>query len=239
MTDRTGRIVLKPGFAKGLVILRLLAADSEPIAEFPVMPGESGENRDIPIDPKPLTVSFQVKLEALRDEVIDLVAQRARLEKRLEARLQGEDYAAIELGLKEYALLPGRKVFADRLASLKDEAAKEQARTKTAVLTKNIQARFNDLQALIARYLDAEAFDSYREALEHKDEKRKEKEKEAAKAKAKRRRAIVTQAPPAQPAGPAARPPSSAMQPAAPSPASTATPKPASKPAPAQSNVPY
>jgi hypothetical protein len=36
MTDRAGRIVLKPGFASGLVALRLLAADSEPLAEFPV-----------------------------------------------------------------------------------------------------------------------------------------------------------------------------------------------------------
>ena len=53
MTDRAGRIVLKPGFASGLVILRLLAADSEPMVEFPVMPGESGENATSPSIPSP------------------------------------------------------------------------------------------------------------------------------------------------------------------------------------------
>ena len=42
MTDRSGRIVLHPGFANGLVILRLLAGNVEPMVELPIMPGESG-----------------------------------------------------------------------------------------------------------------------------------------------------------------------------------------------------
>ena len=41
MTDRSGRIVLKPGFASGLVVLRLLAGNVEPMVELPIMPGES------------------------------------------------------------------------------------------------------------------------------------------------------------------------------------------------------
>jgi hypothetical protein len=189
MTDRAGRIALKPGFAKSLVVLRLLAANAEPMVEFPVMPGESSEARDIPIDPKPLTVSYQVQLDALRDEVIDVVAIRARLEKRLEARLQGEDYAGIEQGLKEYVSLPRREVYSQRLASLKAQAAKEQAQTKSAVLTKNIQARFNDLQALIDRYLDDEAFTSFSEALERKRSGSGDPAKAKTKARAESRRA--------------------------------------------------
>ncbi|WP_165219310.1 hypothetical protein [Aquisphaera insulae] len=168
MTDRAGRITLKPEFAPGLVILRLLAANAEPMVEIPIMPGEGGDERDIPFDPKPLTVSYQVKLEALRDEVIDLVAIRSRLEKRLEARLQGEDYEAIEQGLKEYSTLPRRDIFAQKLEALKNQAAKEEASSKTAVLTKNVQARFNELQALIDRYLADDAFAGYTDALERK-----------------------------------------------------------------------
>ena len=53
MTDRGGRIVLKPGFADGLVVLRLLAGNIEPVAEFPVMPGESSEERQtLPVRPR-------------------------------------------------------------------------------------------------------------------------------------------------------------------------------------------
>src|SRR5262249_28431793 len=48
----------------------------------------------------------------------------------------------------------------------KDEAARQQAETKSPVLTKTAQARLSDLQALIDRYLDDEGFKAYAEALE-------------------------------------------------------------------------
>ena len=130
MTDRAGRITLKPGFAKGLVVLRLLAGNTEPMVEFPLMPGETSDERDIAVDPRPLTVAFQVQLDALRDEVVDLVALRARLEKRMEARLQGEDLAGVEEGIKEYALLPPRELFAEQVQKLKEQATSQEAETK-------------------------------------------------------------------------------------------------------------
>jgi hypothetical protein len=172
MTDRTGRIALKPGFADGLVVLRLVAGSAEPLVEFPVMPGESSEEREIQIDPMQLAVGYQVQLDVLRDEIIDLVAQRSRLEKRMEARLQGDDLEGLEQELKEYVLLPHRDLFADRLGKLKEEAVAQQAKSRTPVLSKNVLARFGELQALIDRYLDTEAFQTYTEALERKREER-------------------------------------------------------------------
>ena len=63
MTDRSGRIVLQPGFADGLVILRLLAGNVEPVRELPIMPGESSEERVIPFKPLPLTVALEAQVE--------------------------------------------------------------------------------------------------------------------------------------------------------------------------------
>jgi hypothetical protein len=120
----------------------------------------------------PLAVGYQVQLGVLRDEIIDLVAQRSRLEKRMEARLQGDDLDGLEQGLKEYVLLPQRDVFADRLNRMKEQAAIQQAKSKTPVLSRNVQARFTELQALIDRYLDNETFQTYTEALERKREER-------------------------------------------------------------------
>ena len=62
----------------------------------------------------------------------------------MEARLQGED-AGIEQGLKEYVLLPPQALrgSADKM---KEKAAKQQAESKTPVLSKNIQARFSDFR---------------------------------------------------------------------------------------------
>jgi hypothetical protein len=188
MTDRAGRIALKPGFAKSLVMLRLVAGNAEPITEFPMMPGESSDERDIPVDPKPQAVAYQVKLDALRDEVIDLVALRARLEKRMEARLQGEDLEGLEQGLKEYALLPPRDGFAAELTRLKDQAVKQQDESKTtAILTKNLQAQFNELQGLIDRYLDNEAFTTYTDALQRKRQENSDLAKAKETEKPKRR----------------------------------------------------
>jgi hypothetical protein len=185
-TDRAGRIVLKPDFARNLVILRLLAGSVEPIVEFPMMPGETGEERVISVDPKPYTVALESELDSLRDEVVDLVALRARLEARMKARLDGEDWKGLDEAIKEFSQLTPRDKFAQQLAQLKDDAAHRQAELKTAVLTKTAQAQITELQSMIDRYLEDDVFRSYSEALSkfrsETDAKTKADAKKAAKA---------------------------------------------------------
>ncbi len=135
-TDRSGRIVLKPRFADGLVILRLLAGNIEPMVELPMMPGESSDERVIDFNPKPHTVALETQIESLRDEVVDLVALRARLESRMKARFEGEDWAGLEEALNEFGRLTPRDEFAQRLAKLKEDAAQAQSNLKQAILTK-------------------------------------------------------------------------------------------------------
>jgi hypothetical protein len=166
VTDREGRITVPAGFDDGLIVLRLLAGNIEPMVEFPAMPGEFSGERTIPIDPKPETVALEAQLQSIRDAVIDLVAVRARLEARLKARLDGEDWAGVEAGLKEFSQLPARGVFADELAKLKDDAAHQQAKSRKPILTRTAQAELTDVQALVDRYLDDEGFKAYAEALE-------------------------------------------------------------------------
>ncbi len=166
-TDREGRITLAPSDADGLLVLRLLAGSSEPMIEFPLIPGEDAEERTIPpFDPKPLTVALETRLDSLRDSVIDLVAIRARLEARLKARFDGEDWPGLEETLKEYAALTPRSKFADELNALREEAVTQQAKTRVGILTKTAQAQLADLQALIDRYLDDETFKTYQNGLE-------------------------------------------------------------------------
>jgi hypothetical protein len=182
MTDRGGRIVLKPGFADGLVILRLLAGSIEPVAEFPVMPGETSEERTIPFQPKYECVALETEVDSLRDEVVDLIALRARLEARMKVRLEGEDWDGLAEALKEASHLPPRDDYAKGLAALKERATKEQAETKKAILTKNAQAQINDVQAMIDRYLDDDVLRAYQEALDRGKAEAGDKAKVAAKA---------------------------------------------------------
>jgi hypothetical protein len=148
------------------VILRLLAGNAEPMVELPIMPGESSDERAIPFDPKPLTVALEARIDSLRDEVVDAVALRARLEARMKARLDGEDWAGLEEALKEYARLAPHDDYAQRLTTLKDEAAHQQAELKKAVLTKTAQAQISELQSMIDRYLDDETFKAYSDAMD-------------------------------------------------------------------------
>ena len=184
-TDRAGRIVLKPGFARGLVMLRLVAGSVEPIREFPIMPGESAEERKIPVDLKPLTAALESQLDSLRDQVVDLVALRARLETRMKARLEGEDWAGLDDALKEFSRLPPRDIYAQQLTQLKDDAAHQQAELKTAVLTKTAQAQITELQSMIDRYMEDDAFRAYSEAVA------KYRSETAAKTKAEAKKAAA------------------------------------------------
>ena len=70
MTDREGRIVLAPGFADGLVSLRLMAGNDEPMLDIPAMPGETPDERTIVFEPRPQTLALEAKLDALRDAII-------------------------------------------------------------------------------------------------------------------------------------------------------------------------
>lgn len=183
-TDREGRIVLEPGFASGLVALRLLAGSVEPMVELPLMPGASSNELTIPFEPLPATVTLETQLDSLRDAVIDLVAIRARLEGRMKAREQGEDWDGLAATLKEYNALTPRATYADRLTRLKEDASREQARTKKPILTRTAQAQISEVQNLIDRYLTDDEARAYAAEL---DRVRGEAAAAARKAAAKRK----------------------------------------------------
>ncbi len=239
MTDRSGRIVLPAGFADGLVVVRLLAGNLEPVREFPVMPGESAEERTIPFDPHNQCVAVEAEVDSIRDEVVDLIALRARLEARMKARLEGEDWNGLEETIREFDRLTPRDQYAKRLAELKEKAAHDQAETRAPILTRTAQMQFNEVQAMIDRYLDDETARAYRKALQdgraEKDAKAKAQVAAAAaraealrkaalreateKAAADRKAAGKTQGNPSTPAPPATPAPPRSPAPTAPAPA--------------------
>lgn len=164
-TDRDGRVAIPSGFGDGLLIVRLIAGRSEPLREVPIMPGESEEEHTIPVDPRPQAVTLETQLDALRDEIVDLVAVRNRLERRMKAREQGDDWAGVEEVLVEYRKLRPRDLYAKRLDRLVADAEAQEQRTKSIVLTKTARSQIADTQSLIARYLDDELYRAYEDAV--------------------------------------------------------------------------
>ena len=166
-TDREGRIVLAPGFAPGLVRLRLIAGKAEPMVDVPVMPGETPDERVIPFVPRPKTITLESRLDALKDSIIDVVAVRSRLERRMKSRLDSDtpDWEDVADSLKEYNTLPLRDTFVKKLESLEKEARASEKSLKTIIMTRGAMAQVADTRGLIDRYLDDDLFAAYADAL--------------------------------------------------------------------------
>jgi hypothetical protein len=225
-TDRAGRIVLPPHFADGLVVYRLLAGNIEPLVEFPGMPGETPEERVVRVRTMAQTVTLESRLNALKDEIVDLVATRSRLEarlKRLEVRLNQDQkveevWAEIKAQVDEFKKLKPRDTLVEHFNKLKTTASKEQEQSKLPVLTRTAMAQLTDTEALMSRYLDDDVFKAYEEAyLKSRKEGEIAQKKAAAKAKAKTGSATAPAAarraaPPVAKAAPPATPKPAAPQ---------------------------
>ncbi len=122
-TDREGRIRIPADLSDGLVTLRLLAGGVEPLAEFPMLPGETTEERVVRVSPMSEAVALEAQLDALRDEVVDMVATRARLDALLQSRIAGEAWDDVKVLLDQYHELPPSQVFVDRLEQIRREGS--------------------------------------------------------------------------------------------------------------------
>lgn len=164
-TDRDGRIVLPAGLAGDLVTLRLLAGGVEPLVEFPVVPGETTDERVVRVNPLSEAVAVEAKLDALRDVVVDQVAIRARLEALLSSRIEGGAWDDAQVLLDEFRRLPPGQTYVDQLESIQADARAQQQERKVPVLTRTAQARVADTESLILRYLGNDALSGFEDAL--------------------------------------------------------------------------
>ncbi|MEO6809639.1 MAG: hypothetical protein ABI353_11060 [Isosphaeraceae bacterium] len=212
-TDRDGRITLPAGFADGLVVVRLLAANIEPLIEFPLMPGELIDEKTYVIEgTKSKAVAFETRLYALRDDVLDQIARRRRIEARMKARAEGDAWDEVALLLDQFRTLPSREAMQKALQTVEDEARHQQD-PKTPILTKAAQALLADTRSMIEGYLDDDLFKAYDDALQQ--------------ARARPAAAAAKPAAASKPVHPGAAAPAPAARPPAPAPAAKpAAPKP-------------
>ena len=166
ITDREGRVELPINFANELAIVRVIAGNNEPMADLPVMPGETRQERSIIFEGRPRTLDLEAKLDALQDAIIDVVAGRARLEARLKARLEGEDFNGFDATLAELRKLPTKDRFDQDLKAIRAEGEAAEAELKTLILTRTARNQIDESQALIDRYLDDDPIRALTETAE-------------------------------------------------------------------------
>ena len=164
-TDRQGRIVLPPDFAKGLVMMYLLGGKVEPLARFPWMPGESAEEMTIQIIPHPDAVALETTVNAMRDQIYDLVGQRSRLLKKMKNRIQSDNWDEAKKYVAQFKKLDTAKIFEERIKALKDDATRRQTESKKPILTPQAQKLIASVDDLIARYLDDKDIETYEDTI--------------------------------------------------------------------------
>jgi hypothetical protein len=147
------------------VLVRLLAADTEPLAEFPVLPGETADERTIRVDTRNEAVALEMNVATIVDQIVDLIAQRSRLASLIDARITGNAWDEVATLLDQYRKLPPRAILEKQLATLRDEASRRQAEEKIPILTSTAQARLGEAETLIQQYLDDDLFRAFETAL--------------------------------------------------------------------------
>jgi hypothetical protein len=165
-TGRDGEISLPAGFSDDLVMVRVLAGGTEPLREIPVLPGETTEIRELPVEARPEAVALEYRLKALQDEILDTIARRGILERRMADRTQGQVWEEVKRLLDDYRKLPTKDAYERRLTAMRDDAQKRQTEQKIAILTQSAQAQLAEVDSMIQNYLGNEAINQYQEAYD-------------------------------------------------------------------------
>jgi hypothetical protein len=164
-TDREGRVTLEPRFVDGLAAVRLVAAGVEPLDEMLIVPGERDDEILITgIDPKPEAVALETSLLALRDTLLDQAAERSRLLRLIEPRVQAENWDEVRFLLDEAARLPRRDAYATELDALEEQAKARQLETRRPVLTRPAQNLLRETRSILERYVNDTPFAEFEDA---------------------------------------------------------------------------
>ena len=148
VTDRDGMLIVPPGPQP--VTTLILRSDGQVLAKLLVAPG-TADVIDAPIADDNVRLAAQGQVQAVREELIDVVARRAILIARVQGLLKKGEVAKARELMDELNDLPTPSVFASRMDSVEDRLPKsEDPRVRQTV-----EGLFTATRELLTRFLDA------------------------------------------------------------------------------------
>ncbi|MDC0935022.1 hypothetical protein OAS39_01960 [Pirellulales bacterium] len=150
VTDASGTITL-PTDLPGVMTL-FLRSDGQLLAKAPVAPG-TAPLVEVPIADDPARLRAAAELTAIREQLIDLVAQRAILMSRARAALEGGDVKKAQEFVNELGRLPSRSVFDQKISSAERGIGAKDL--EDAQVRAKIDKMFADTRNLLGRFLDS------------------------------------------------------------------------------------
>ena len=147
LTDVNGMILVPPG--KNPVTTLFLRSDGQLLSRIPMAPGAK-ELQEVPVADDPARLRAQSELVSLREQLIDLVAQRSILMRRVRNQIQLGNLDKAEELLAELGSLPDRDDFNQKILSAKNNGAYRSSDNKIQI---KIDKLFSSVQRLLGGFL--------------------------------------------------------------------------------------
>jgi hypothetical protein len=177
LSDSTGRLRIPPG--KTSVQFILVKHGQRLLARFPMVAGNKPD-LDIRLPDDGARLSAEAYLAAVREDLIDVVAQRNILIARARQKMDKKDFAAADELLRTLDDLPARPQFNPTL-----DTAARLLRSDDPQMQRRIDQLFESTRTLLTQYLDVrpinELHDELREAERNAGEKTNQTRKNAQK----------------------------------------------------------
>ena len=164
LTDSSGSVLVPPADVK--IVTLFLRSDGQLLAKVPVPPGAK-QNIEIPIADDTARLQAQAQVNAIREQLIDVVARRAILISRIRSHVEAKEFEEANKLLGTLDDLPGRAQFEQKLRSA--ERKKSNTSSDPRVQAK-IKRLFSDTGSLLGRFLDVRQITDLRSEVKQASE---------------------------------------------------------------------
>lgn len=148
-SNSDGHVTVGPASTR--VSMLVIKHGSFLLARLPVAPGAEPEI-DVPLPDDDARLAAEARLNAVREDLIDLVARRNILMARVRQKIKRDDFTAAQQLMRTLDDLPGRSQFQLTLTT-----AARLLRSDDAQMQRRIDQLFQATDAVVAQYLDTRA----------------------------------------------------------------------------------
>jgi hypothetical protein len=145
-TGPDGRLSIPPG--ESPVLMVYIKSGSQLVAKLPIASGAQRE-LDVPLLDETPRLNAEAKLGLLREDLIDLVAQRQILIARINAAIDQKNFDAAPGLIEKLERLPARAIFDRQLRQLE-----QSSRSDVPMVQKRIDQIFADTRTVLAAFLN-------------------------------------------------------------------------------------
>ncbi|MCA9239015.1 MAG: hypothetical protein KDA37_02395 [Planctomycetales bacterium] len=144
-TGPDGRLTIPPG--KDRILMAFIKSGTQLVAKLPVVPGAERE-MSVPLLDESVRLEAEAKLGILREDLIDLVAQRKLTIARIDAAIDEKDLGQAAKLINQLERLPGRALFDRQIRQLE-----QQSRSDVPMVQQRIDRIFSDTRIVLAAFL--------------------------------------------------------------------------------------